>query len=230
MSKNVKDTEMEFKNNFFIRSITPEDKNSVLTILLEEFLITEPMNCATGITKDQINKIFQHLINNNFVMHNSFGAYTKDGQLVGIRLVDLTKREDSEYNTINKMTENCVNEEIVNLPPDILITRILNEAKVDIWKEIPMNINTLVRTEIVCVAKNWQRRGIAKRLELEGNKILKNKFPELQGVIAEATSVANQTLLKKEGYQTYRKTYFKQFNIPCGYDGSDHIETMIKLF
>lgn len=219
---------MELNNNFFIRSINPNDKDSVLTILLEEFLITEPLNYATGITKDQIIKIFQYLINNNFVMYNSFGAYTKDGQLVGIRLVDITKREDNEYN--NKITENCVNDEIVNLPPDILITRILNEAKIDIWKEIPIEINTLIRTEIVCVAKEWQRRGIASRLENEGNKILKSKFPELQGIIAEATSVANQCLLTKEGYKIYRKTYYKQFNIPNGYDGSDHIETMIKLF
>uniref|UniRef100_A0A0K0F7L3 N-acetyltransferase domain-containing protein n=1 Tax=Strongyloides venezuelensis TaxID=75913 RepID=A0A0K0F7L3_STRVS len=230
MSESDKNIEVKFNNNFTIRFISPKDKDSVLNILLEEFLITEPLNRGTGITKDQINKIFQYFINDNFVMNNSFGAYNKEKELVGIRLVNLTKREDDNNKSITEMNERDNNEENVDISPDIIITNILDEAKIGIWKLLPPTINTLVRSEIVCVARKWQRQGIASKLETEGNKILINKYPEIQGIIAEATSVANQHLLSKQGYKIYRKVYFKKYNIPIGYDGSDHVETMIKLF
>uniref|UniRef100_A0A0N4ZIA2 N-acetyltransferase domain-containing protein n=1 Tax=Parastrongyloides trichosuri TaxID=131310 RepID=A0A0N4ZIA2_PARTI len=215
-------------NNYVVRFVTSQDKDLIMNLLMNDFLTTEPINCSISITKEQINPIFQDLIKTNFVINNSFGAFSEDGKLVGIRLVNMTQRKE-DCSVSNKISKNNINV-TASLSPDIVLSMILNEAKIGIWKELPDNINVLIRTEISCVSKDWQRKGIATRLENEGNMLLKNKFPEIQGVIAEATSVANQNLLKKQGYKTYRNVYFKNFDIPIGYDGSTHVETMIKLF
>uniref|UniRef100_A0A0K0FCH0 N-acetyltransferase domain-containing protein n=1 Tax=Strongyloides venezuelensis TaxID=75913 RepID=A0A0K0FCH0_STRVS len=204
------------------RFINEKDEDELVEFLVNEFLLTEPMNNALKMSKEMKEPKLKKLFKNNFLINNSFIAFSKeDGKIVGIRLLSKIKRDEKE--------EEMTSENELS-PGQKKINKILHSVGEDLWNLVPENINTLVRTEISCVARDWYRKGIASKLEDEGNKIIKNRFPEVQGIVAEASSNANQTLLKNKGYKVLKKSYFCDFDIPRGYEGTDHIELVVKLF
>uniref|UniRef100_A0A0N5BE59 N-acetyltransferase domain-containing protein n=1 Tax=Strongyloides papillosus TaxID=174720 RepID=A0A0N5BE59_STREA len=204
------------------RFTNEKDVNEVIEFLVNEFLQTEPMNNALKMSREDKSSKIKKFLSIDFLINNSFIAFSKkDGKIVGLRLLTKVKRDDKE--------ENKSDDKDISIGQK-KINEILHSVKKDLWNLVPENINTLVRTEISCVARDWYRKGIASKLEDAGNEIIQNKFPEVQGVVAEASSIANQTLLKNKGYKVFKKSYFSDFDIPKGYDGSDHIELVVKLF
>ncbi|CEF60978.1 Acyl-CoA N-acyltransferase domain-containing protein [Strongyloides ratti] len=204
------------------RNTSKNDINELTDFLAKEFLQTEPMNYGLKMSKESKEPKLKKLLSNDFLINNSFVAFSKkDGKIIGVRLIDLIKRNDKQKDNVN-------NEEVSE--GQKLINNILNSVKKDLWNLLSDNINVLIRTEISCVSKDWFRKGIASKLENEGNNIIKNKFPEVQGVVAEASSVANQTLLRNKGYISLKQSFYCDYGMPIGYEGSDHIELMVKLF
>uniref|UniRef100_A0A0N4ZXK1 N-acetyltransferase domain-containing protein n=1 Tax=Parastrongyloides trichosuri TaxID=131310 RepID=A0A0N4ZXK1_PARTI len=213
-------------SQYDIRLIKDSDRDEIIDFLVNEFLQNEPMNYGLGMKKESKKSKLDRLLGAQFAKENSLIAFSKeDGRIVGLRLITLVNRESEKY-----MADINNNDNLDMNSPQRFINNILADVKKDLFNLLPSTVKTLVRTEISCVAKQWYRKGIAKRLENEGNDVIRKKFPEIQGIVAEATSIANQMLLKKEGYTTLKKSNFADFNIPLGYDGSDHVELMVKLF
>ncbi|CAL2040401.1 unnamed protein product [Caenorhabditis brenneri] len=81
------------------------------------------------------------------------------------------------------------------------IGEILNELHESFWKLRP-NHHRVLHFEISSVNKNHQRQGLASKFMnwTENKDILKSV--DASGIAAEASSLANQILLNKRGYET----------------------------
>uniref|UniRef100_A0AC35TVF4 N-acetyltransferase domain-containing protein n=1 Tax=Rhabditophanes sp. KR3021 TaxID=114890 RepID=A0AC35TVF4_9BILA len=211
-------------DSLIVRKITFDDKNAVNKILEEHFFQIEPLNVATGASVADLFGITNGMTEDPFMMNNSVGAFTKEGEIVGLRLVGLFERSADKIETNNN--EDASNDD----SPAIKIMQVLGAGKIGIYNELPPNINTLLSTEISIVQKKYSRQGIASKLEVFGNDHIKANFPNVQGIIVEATSIANQKLMTKMGYKCFRKIMYEDFKVGLGPDGSDSVETYITLF
>ncbi|EYC31448.1 hypothetical protein Y032_0004g2159 [Ancylostoma ceylanicum] len=78
---------------------------------------------------------------------------------------------------------------------------ICEEIHGSIWRLLDPKINTVLELDILSVALPYQRRGIAgKMLEKRKSPELLKEF-EVQGFICQASSFANQMLLRKRGHK-----------------------------
>ncbi|KHJ88592.1 hypothetical protein OESDEN_11611 [Oesophagostomum dentatum] len=88
---------------------------------------------------------------------------------------------------------------------------ICEEIHGSIWRLLDPRIDTVLELDILSVALPYQRRGIA------GKMLEKRKSPELlkdfhiQGFVCQASSIANQMLLRKRGHQELKDVPFSRF-------------------
>ncbi|CAI2352606.1 unnamed protein product [Caenorhabditis sp. 36 PRJEB53466] len=76
---------------------------------------------------------------------------------------------------------------------------------------------TQIFREILSVAKEFQRRGIASKLMEATEDVKKLREFELSGIGSEISSLANQCLMSRRGYQKVTETLLSS---ECGPDGS----------
>ncbi|EYC31450.1 hypothetical protein Y032_0004g2159 [Ancylostoma ceylanicum] len=88
---------------------------------------------------------------------------------------------------------------------------ICEEIHGSIWRLLDPKINTVLELDILSVALPYQRRGIAgKMLEKRKSPELLKEF-EVQGFICQASSFANQMLLRKRGHKEIKDVPFARF-------------------
>ncbi|PIC23477.1 hypothetical protein B9Z55_017165 [Caenorhabditis nigoni] len=76
--------------------------------------------------------------------------------------------------------------------------------------------------EILSVAKDYQRKGLASRLMAKMEDAEKIKEFNCSGIASEISSLANQCLMKKRGYTTITETLLSS---ECDASGNPYIVT-----
>ncbi|GMT21301.1 hypothetical protein PFISCL1PPCAC_12598, partial [Pristionchus fissidentatus] len=112
----------------------------------------------------------------------------------------------------------------------MLAAKILDNLKGEFWSLRP-DANKVLRREITFVHRDHQRQGIAQHLVHLGLDFDKLRSSGIDGIVSEASSFANQTLLARNGYQeiarSERKDYVRANGEPVVFPDET---TAIKLF
>ncbi|CAJ0568557.1 unnamed protein product, partial [Mesorhabditis spiculigera] len=180
---------------------TPADLPQIVDMCVEGFSAIEPHLKAWKIGKEA-RPLFE-LIGANALKHRfSYKLIEQDSQeLVGFRLFSLGRRDDPELQLDG-----------MKLHPGL------------------PHINKLIRREITFVVPELQRKGIANRLAHHGLDFPSLKADGVQGLISEASSLANQELLRKKGYRLIAQvpqSYYDRHGIKL-HDGTTTIKAYFK--
>lgn len=200
-----------------------EHRNEIRRFLMEHFLKEETMNVATGITEEEFAPFADETLNS--ALQTPFSVLCRDetNKLAGVALSTVVRRDDPPF------------ADPLGAPgrPEIAaIASICEEVHGSIWHLLNPEINTVLELDILSVALHYQRRGIA------GKMLEKRKSPELlqqygiQGFICQASSYANQMLMRKRGHQELKDVPFSRY---IGEDGTQLIQPQdetqsVKLF
>ncbi|CAJ0572504.1 unnamed protein product, partial [Mesorhabditis spiculigera] len=198
---------------------TPADLPQIVDMCVEGFSAIEPHLKAWKIGKEA-RPLFE-LIGANALKHRfSYKLIEQDSQeLVGFRLFSLGRRDDPELQLDG-----------MKLHPGVLgLAGMLDYLKKESFAQLP-HINKLIRREITFVVPELQRKGIANRLAHHGLDFPSLKADGVQGLISEASSLANQELLRKKGYRLIAQvpqSYYDRHGIKL-HDGTTTIKAYFK--
>ncbi|CAJ0608988.1 unnamed protein product [Cylicocyclus nassatus] len=211
-----------------IATAQPSDKKEILDFLVKYFLVDEPMNQAAGITASDFLPIASIIATR--CLRTPFSTVARDSgtnEVVGVALNSIWNRGEEEneyYNTKTRTDERARAHD-----------KIMNEIHSSFWKLAPNDISTVLHSEISSVSPHYRRRGIASNLykkSLEDTESIKSF--NVQGIVAEASSTANQRLLTKQGYETLREIIYGDYRGSNGEvllqpkDGSESIALKFK--
>ncbi|KHJ99875.1 hypothetical protein OESDEN_00149 [Oesophagostomum dentatum] len=181
------------------------DKSETLEFLAKYFLKDEPMNQAAKIEASDFLPIANVIATR--CLRTPFSAIARDTEtkeIVGVALNSVWRRGDEENAYYNTKTRT---DDLARAHDTIM-----NEIHSSFWKLAPNDVSTVLHSEISSVSPHYRRRGIASRLY---NKCLESKENvktfDISGIVAEATSIANQQLLKKQGYEVLREILYANY-------------------
>ncbi|KAK6042123.1 hypothetical protein COOONC_20372 [Cooperia oncophora] len=110
----------------------------------------------------------------------------------------------------NLLILNSLGEQIKR--PEInAIASICNDCHGSIWKLLDPEINTILELDIISVAEKYQRRGIARKMLEKSQSPQMLQENNIQGIVTQATSLANQTLLQKLGHKVLMDVPFTHY-------------------
>ncbi|KAK6018999.1 hypothetical protein OSTOST_15383 [Ostertagia ostertagi] len=171
--------------------------------LMNHFLVEETMNAATSITEDEFAPFADTVLDTSLRKPLSVICRAGNGEIVGVAL-----------HTIHRRGEPVNAEPLGNKakrPQIDAIASICNECHKDVWQILGPEINTVLELDIISVAEQYQRRGIARKMleKCQSPQVLKEH--SIQGVVTQATSHANQTLLKNRGHTVLKEVPFTRY-------------------
>ncbi|CAO4373919.1 unnamed protein product [Caenorhabditis nigoni] len=217
---------------YYFDTVKKTNRNEVFEFLNNNFRVEEPLSKAAGMTETDIKACFDGVLQR--VLKNEVSILAREkrnDQVVGCMLNSVWKRGDAKKN------EDI--EEDFQFGGDrkgvVTIGEILNELHESFWKLRP-NHHTVLHFEISSVNKNHQRQGLASIFMnwTENQELLKSV--EASGIVAEASSLANQILLSKRGYETVAATLLDSRldsngnQILVCEDGTDRVNLVFKEF
>ncbi|KAJ1365966.1 hypothetical protein KIN20_026465, partial [Parelaphostrongylus tenuis] len=100
--------------------------------------------------------------------------------------------------------------------------RILTKLANAFFDLVPMNVQRVLKNEISSVAKPFRRQGIASKMNDFSLTREKLQQYRIDGITAEATSIANQALLAKRGYKNLKEIWLRDMK---GSRGQQLLET-----
>ncbi|CAD6192901.1 unnamed protein product [Caenorhabditis auriculariae] len=178
----------------------PEDKDEIRRFLIEHFMVEEPMSRAAGMNESS----FQKCIDKTFercsgISHSVIARRAGSNEIVACALNSLWKREDSKGEDEKKGGDFDFGESSKEIDA---VGTILNDLHDKFWGLVPGTINSVIHLEILSVSKDHRRKGIASKLMAWTEDPDKLNKLQASGIVAEASSLANQTLLTRRGYKT----------------------------
>uniref|UniRef100_A0A8R1DLC7 aralkylamine N-acetyltransferase n=1 Tax=Caenorhabditis japonica TaxID=281687 RepID=A0A8R1DLC7_CAEJA len=218
---------------YYFEVMKKSHRNEVVEFLNKSFRLEESLNKASKITESEINTVLGDVMDRVLKNEVSVLARAKgNDELAGCMLSSVWKREDDE-----KKKEVKQEFEFGGTRIEVAtIGEILNELHEDFWKHCPDH-HTVLHFEISSVDKNHQRKGLASAfLNWTERKSLLESV-NASGIVGEASSIANQILMAKRGYETLatillnskvHKSTGKQILV-CE-DGTDRVNLMFKKF
>ncbi|KAL6723039.1 hypothetical protein Aduo_018091 [Ancylostoma duodenale] len=182
----------------------PSDKNEILDFLVKYFLVDEPMNQAAKIEKVDFLPIANTIATR--CLRTPFSAVARDSgtnEVVGVNLNSVWRRGDEENEYYNTRTRT---DELAKAHD-----KIMNEIHSSFWKLASDAFSVVLHSEISSVSPHYRRRGIASSLYKKTiDKANIEKFA-IQGIVSEASSTANQQLLKKQGFEVLREIMYEDY-------------------
>ncbi|KAI1701380.1 acetyltransferase (GNAT) family domain-containing protein [Ditylenchus destructor] len=181
--------------DFSIVKAHPSDSPDILKFMLKDFLKTESLNAALGLTAEEATEFFGDIIKCCFEdeAHNcNYLVRSKEtNKIVGLRLACILDRERGEESQAFSADQ--------KEPPKVKeIKEILHSVESQTWNLVPKECNRLASWMVLSVDKDFGRRGI-------GQKLIEHNLDELrefgcQGIVTEASAFKSQQLFKKNGY------------------------------
>uniref|UniRef100_A0A1I7UCS0 aralkylamine N-acetyltransferase n=1 Tax=Caenorhabditis tropicalis TaxID=1561998 RepID=A0A1I7UCS0_9PELO len=219
---------------YYFEVLKIEQKPDVLQFLLENFRVDEPLNRASRISSEEIRKCLNGALDRALKTETSILAKTNEThEIVGCMLNSVWKRTEStgtpEEGDDDKDFEfHTIRREVA------VVGEILNELHDSFWSLRP-DQDVVLHFEISSVNVNHRRQGLASKfMNWSENKQFLNSLGAT-GIATEATSLANQLLLSKRGYQTLATTFLDtKVNSETGRpvlvcdDGTDRVNLMFK--
>uniref|UniRef100_A0A1I7UCS1 aralkylamine N-acetyltransferase n=1 Tax=Caenorhabditis tropicalis TaxID=1561998 RepID=A0A1I7UCS1_9PELO len=217
---------------YYFETVKASNRNEIFQFLNNNFRVEEPLSKAAGMTESDIQSCFDGVLDRSLKNEVSILARSKiDDQIVGCMLNSVWKKEDSKKNEDSKEDFQFGG----NRQGVVTIGEILNELHESFWILRP-NHNTVLHFEISSVNKNHQRQGLASKFMkwTENENLLKSV--NASGIVAEATSLANQILLSSRGYETVASTMLNSRidsngnQILVCEDGTERVNLVFKKF
>lgn len=217
---------------YYFETVKSSNRNEVVEFLNNNFRVEEPLSKAAGMTESDIQSCFDGVLERVLKNQVSILARSKkNNEVVGCMLNsvwrkgDAKKNEDAEEDFQFGGSRKGV----------VTIGEILNELHESFWK-LRSNHNTVLHFEISSVNKNHQRQGLASKfMNWTENQELLNSV-KASGIVAEASSLANQILLSNRGYKTVAATLLNtrldsngEQILVCD-DGTDRVNLVFKEF
>ncbi|CAJ0957466.1 unnamed protein product, partial [Mesorhabditis belari] len=113
-------------------------------------------------------------------------------KLIGFRLLGIGHRDSSK--------DPYPVEVDIRAPNVLTFAKLMSESK-KLWLDALPHVNKVLRREISYVMPAYQRKGIGAYMLHYGLNFEKLKSDGVQGIVSEATSLANQRLLSLNGYK-----------------------------
>ncbi|TMS39946.1 hypothetical protein L596_006393 [Steinernema carpocapsae] len=209
---------------FFVKQADRQDENAICGYLSTHFIVEEPHSRALNMTVADANTILPYILSSAIDHGMTQIVYESDGKTIaGVRIWGIGQRIPT-----GKQIE-------PNLSPTAaLLGRLLDQAKTEFWKVIDPKVNRVLRREITSVAAHHQRKGIAKFLanfQADDDSL---KKINVQGIVSEASSHANQRLLLTQGYHVVLEILHKDFLDEQGNqifkcdDGTESLKVLFK--
>ncbi|PIC34215.1 hypothetical protein B9Z55_013936 [Caenorhabditis nigoni] len=221
-------------DKYYFEVLKNEQKPDMLKFLLDNFRVDEPLNRASKISCEEIEKCLNGALDRALKTESSILAKTQDThEIVGCMLNSVWRRDESLSNSIENDDDkdfefHTVRKEVA------MVGEILNELHESFWSLRP-DQDVVLHFEISSVSVNHRRKGLAFNfLNWSENKTFLESLGAT-GIATEASSLANQTLLNKRGYTTLATTLLSTKVDPetgkpmliCD-DGTDRVNLMFK--
>ncbi|XP_026313692.1 dopamine N-acetyltransferase-like [Hyposmocoma kahamanoa] len=153
---------------YTVRTLTTDDKESVLQFLRRFFFIDEPMNKAVQLleTPDSRCLELEEYATCSLEDGVSVAAVDDHGEFVGLVINGIAKREEVDY---TDKSEDCPH------PKFRRILKVLGhlDREVRIWDKLPKTCNRVVEIRIASTHDAWRGRGLMRVLCEETERIAK---------------------------------------------------------
>ncbi|EFO93699.1 hypothetical protein CRE_12765 [Caenorhabditis remanei] len=234
---------------YYFETVKNSNRNEVFEFLNKNFRVDESLSRAAGMTESDIQICFEGVLDR--VLRNEVSILARErrnDEVVGCMLNSVWKRGDAKKNESSEEEVSIfesINHEFLLVFQEfqfggdrkgvVTIGEILNELHESFWK-LRSNHHTVLHFEISSVNRNHQRQGLASKFMnwTENQELLKSV--EASGIVAEASSLANQILLDKRGYETVAATLLNSRIDSNGNqilvcdDGTDRVNLVFKEF
>ncbi|KHN78851.1 hypothetical protein Tcan_15773 [Toxocara canis] len=186
--------------SFIVEQAKPNDAGRIIDFLANVFTFTEPHCRALGMTSEE-SKPFIAMIAEKCLPYGLSCVVTEERskQLAAVRLFGIIARDDSP-------------QEPIQLPAKAqIIARLLDETKKGFWDMVDVSVRRVVAREITSVSKQHMHKGIATFLLSHLLDESNVRRLDVQGIISEASSIQNQRLLRKAGYEAYNEIKHSEY-------------------
>ncbi|RCN49998.1 hypothetical protein ANCCAN_03826 [Ancylostoma caninum] len=202
-------------DNFQISIASTDHRDEIREFLMKHFLVEETMNVATAITEEEFAPFADATLESSLLTPFSVICRSESGNLAGVALSSICRRDDPEFsNPLGSPRRPEIAAIVLCLlysSQKKYLATICEEIHGSIWRLLDPRITTVLELDILSVALPYQRRGIAgKMLEKRKSPELLKEF-EVQGFICQASSFANQMLLRKRGHKEIKDVPFARF-------------------
>uniref|UniRef100_A0AC35UC01 N-acetyltransferase domain-containing protein n=1 Tax=Rhabditophanes sp. KR3021 TaxID=114890 RepID=A0AC35UC01_9BILA len=220
----------KLQNKYCVRFTKNDDYKLMLKYLTQCFHQSEAITQALHLDIEYMRFHYEIFLNDTFLMNNSICVVDSNDQIVGVRYVGIDSN-NKKYDTNNTETlDNFYNKFLKDYPSALPLFGIIEDAKVDMKKELPNEIHTLLRTEIIIVPEQYRGLGIAQLLMKDGTDLLRKRFPDAQGDCAETTNPTALKLFEKNGYKKIRDLSYQTYGIPEVQNSPNKVTCVVTLF
>jgi N-acetylglutamate synthase-like GNAT family acetyltransferase len=191
-----RDCKMSSSSTFSIRLMGEEDRDAVLSLLLNSFFRDEPL--AKCLELGEPIEFAKNIIND--VLHDqcSFVAYhIQTKELVGICLNEMKLKDDKHI--INESNEKID-----------FILHFLNNMHIERNLFDQFKTNSLLHIFIINVDNNYRGYGLGSQLILA--TIEHAKKINIKGIYAEATNIYSFNSFKQQGFQVYHQINYIDYD------------------
>ncbi|TKR89098.1 hypothetical protein L596_013251 [Steinernema carpocapsae] len=179
--------------------LTHSDFNQSHKFLVDDFLVTEPLNLALNVTAEQTDQFFKDFLNVCLEDPISYGYKTQNNQIVAARFSYLLERPKETLRDPEGESGSHQFPEYGHRNIDE-INEFVGELEDKIWEKVPSYWNRVMSVGIISVSQAYTRRGL-------GVKLINHNLEQLkelgcQGIVAEAIAYKSQQLfINKLGYE-----------------------------
>ncbi|TKR68224.1 hypothetical protein L596_024235 [Steinernema carpocapsae] len=177
--------------NIVYRLATVHDTDALIDFIVANIGTTSPICKALHFDLEDCAAMYSSRVFNSIAHGISVLAIDEaTDEIVGYRLASFWYRDPSKNLPVcPKATKKAQ-----------ILSNLSERLRAYFWELCPQDIDCVVRRESSCVRRDYQRRGIGKRLlsEFFDEKLL--KYHGVGGAMSVTTSFANQCLLEKDGY------------------------------
>ncbi|XP_026313720.1 dopamine N-acetyltransferase-like [Hyposmocoma kahamanoa] len=191
--------------NYTLRAVTLEEKEiqAVLQFATRIFEEDEPLNTVSQSLVDA-SDIGEHLI---AILRQSLSVLALDdgGEIIGVSLNGLIKREEAETNNFEFDPKTC---------EDGILQLLLHVRREDkMWDKLPKTCNTVLELHMCAVRSDWRGKGVMTALTKKTERMARTTCAA--AVRIEATSAFSAKVAEKLGYkEIYRLPYKDQIYTP----------------
>ncbi|TKR68230.1 hypothetical protein L596_024240 [Steinernema carpocapsae] len=196
-------------NEIEYRLATVDDFDAVYEFTKVHFYQDEPVCRNMFDSAELLMDFFKDVLIKALESNLSALALNKTtGELVGYRIVSVAQRNE-EHKSHEK--ENDENASRALNPGVTVFLEAIGEMKEHMWDYLPADVNKIIRREISCVKHAYQKRGIGKKLVKVFFEDEELKELGFDGIVSETSSIANQTLLGKNGFVPLKEVVYADY-------------------
>ncbi|GMS83004.1 hypothetical protein PENTCL1PPCAC_5179, partial [Pristionchus entomophagus] len=171
----------------------PSDAPEIHDFLLSDFLFSQSLNGAVGLTREDANDRYLSLTEKAVDSGTSVVVRNTAGVVVGVRLSGFADRDEASTpvdfpSTLSGMWK---------------IRKFLTTLSDGMWNLVPSDIDRLFEVKILSVADKYRGMGIAKGLLTYGLDSVRERGAK--GAFSEAIAIASQRLFLEFGYSVIRE-------------------------